>query len=344
MVGSGALVSTDSYIAVGRETALGTAVTATAGICSLSNSFKTSKDSKIIEEICNSRTFANRIGLSKKIEGETEFYYYPTDDGVNYIIQNAFGGSVTNATVTAGASFTHEFAIGNLDAQTYKSLTFNVRKGDATNGKIFQYNGCRVGELGITAEIDEALKMNASLVGLDSTIGTDVSSTFTITAQKSPLEFVSGRLSVEGSVGSLTTSSFWHVQSFEFKLSNSLKNDNESRRIGSDILQVLPVGVAKFELTASMRFDTLTAYNAMLAGTQFAAEFEFLGPTLTGSSVRQGIKLQMPKVFIKDAGDPEIGGPDEILVSEVTFDVLRDNSSLTGYAVKAIITNGTVAY
>ena len=345
MVGSGSLISLDSYVAVGRETALGTAVTTTTQLCFLSNSFKTTKESKILEELCGSRTYGNRISLGKKIEGSLESYYYPTEDGLNYIMQNAFGGSVTSATVTAAASYTHTFAVGNLSAQTYKSLTFNVRKGDATNGKVFVYQGCRVSELGFNAELDEALKISASLIGMDSTTtGTDVSSVFTITAQKSPLSFVAGRLSVESSVGSLTTSSFWHVQSINFKLSNSLKSDNESRRIGSDVLQVLPVGIASFELTSNMRFDTLTAYDAMLNGTKFSAEFEFLGDTLAGSSVRQGIKLVFPKVYIKDAGDPEIGGPDEVLTSEVSFDILRDNSSSTGYAVQAILTNGTTSY
>jgi hypothetical protein len=74
-----------------------------------------------------------------------------------------------------------------------------------------------------------------------------------------------------------------------------------------------------------------------------SAEFEFLGATLAGSSVRKGIKFVFPKVYIKDAGDPEIGGPEEILVSEIAFDVLRDASSTGGYAVTAIVTNGTAA-
>jgi hypothetical protein len=344
MVGSGALMGIDSYVAIGRETSFKTAVTASADMCFLSAGFKTTKEGKILEEICRNRTYANRIALGKKIEGSLENYYYPTKDALNYIIQNAMGGSVTSATVTAGAAYTHTFSIGNLDAQTYKSLTFNVRKGDATNGKIFEYNGCRVGELSFAAEIDEALKMSTSLVGVDSTVGADRSSLFTTTGDDSPLSFVSGRLSVESSVASLTSSSFWYAQSMEFKLSNSLKSDNDSRRIGSDVLDVLPVGVASLELNATMRYDTTTAYDAMLAGTQFAAEFEFLGATLTGSATRRGIKIRFPKVFIKDSGDPEIGGPDEILSSQVVFDVLRDNSSTTGHACQIIVTNGVAAY
>lgn len=342
-VGSGSLVSTYSYLAFGRETALGTAVTATASMHYLSCGFKTSKDSKILEELTGDRVYQNRISLGKKIEGAVECYYDPSNNATNWLMQNAFGGSVTSATVTAGASYTHEFAIGNLGEQTYKSLSVNHRKGDSLTGKIFLYNGVRVEDLEITAEIDEALKMSYSLIGMDVTTGTDVSSNFTVTSFGEPLSFVNGRFSVESAVGSLTSTSFWHVQSISYKLANGLKSDNDSRRIGSDVLQVLPQGIAKSELTAKLRFDTTTAYDAMLSGSQMSAEFEFLGSTLAGSSVRRGIKITFPKVFVKDAGDPEIGGPEEILSSEVSFDVLKDASTTTGYAVKAIVTNDSAA-
>jgi hypothetical protein len=152
------------------------------------------------------------------------------------------------------------------------------------------------------------------------------------------------RLSVEGTFGSLTASSFWHVQSFEFGISNQLKADSDSRRIGTNILDVLPPGVAQFTLNFSMRFDTLTAYNAMLNETQLAAQLVFEGPTLTGSSLRQQIKLNMPRIYIQDAGDPEVGGPDEILKAEVSCLVLRDDSTSTGYAVQAIVRNKTASY
>jgi hypothetical protein len=93
-----------------------------------------------------------------------------------------------------------------------------------------------------------------------------------------------------------------------------------------------------------MRFDTMTAIEAMKAGTQLSAELEFLGSTLTGSTSKRGIKFTLPKLYIDDAGDPEIGGPDEILKSEVTFNVLKDVSSTGGYALKAEVTNLTTSY
>ena len=201
--------------------------------------------------------------------------------------------------------------------------------------------GCRgrgVEEAPFSAEIDDPLKLSLSLVGADYTVGvTDIESVLTAPSAN-VLLFSAGRFSLEGTFASLTSSSFWHVQSVEFKLKNNLKTGPEARRLGSDKLVVLPIGMATFELKAKIRFDTTTAYDSMVAATQYAAEFEFLGNTITGSVARQGLKIQFPKVYIADAGFPEIGGPDEVLQSEVTFNVLRDDSSVTGYAVRALLT------
>lgn len=346
-VGAGALVGNLSYLAVGREITFGAYTTCTAGLNFLSSSFKTTKEVKILEEIQTSRTNSNAISLGKTIEGEGEFYFSPINAACNYILHNAFGGgAISSATATGetagGAGFTHTVSINNF-LTTYSSLCINQRKGQATDGKVFEYSGLRVNELSFMAEIDEALKCSASFIGKDSTITSNDVSAALSTLTQNPLSFVNGRFSVETSTGALTTTSFWHVQSFEFKIANNLNSDSGARRIGSDTLQVLPAGMASFELKATIRFDTTTALDAMMAGTRLAAEFEFQGNTMSTSIIKEGIKLTMPFVLISDAGDPEIGGPNEMLTSEVTFKVLRDPTT-SGYAVKAFVTNNTASY
>jgi hypothetical protein len=349
-VGQGALIGGLSYVAIGRETALGTYNTCTAALDVLSSSIITSKDSKILEQIERSRTYSKRISLSKKIEGSLEFYYSPTVDACNFILQNAFGGTITSATATgetvgAGASsaMTHTFNIGSMD-QSYTSLCINIRKGDSTNGKVYQYSGIRVNELSFSAELDEALKCSANLIGMDSTQNSNDVATALAIATNSPLSFVDGRVSIETSFSALTTTSFWHVQSVEFGWGNALKADNDSRRIGSDTLVVMPPGMATLTLKCKIRFDTTTAYSAMLNATKLSAQLEFLGPTLTGSAIRQGIKMNYPTLYINNSGDPEIGGPDQILTSDVEFHVLRDDTTSTGYALQALVTNQKTSY
>jgi hypothetical protein len=297
--------------------------------------------------VTRTRFYNERIGLGKVIEGDVEAYFRPRETASAWLLQQALGATITSATATGettgGGAITHTFPTGNLD-DTYKSLTMKMRKGDATNGKMFEYTGVKVNEFKLSAEIDDALKMSLSLIGKDATnTADDVESVLTTTANEA-LSFVNGRFSVEGTFASLTASSFWHIQSAEITLSNSLKSDNESRRIGSDTLDVLPAGHGNIDITCSIRFDTSTAYDAMIAGTQYSLEFEYLGDTMSGSNIQEGLKLQFPKVHVNNAGDPEIGGPDEVLTSEVTFHVLEDRSSSSGYAMRALLTNDVASY
>ena len=344
-VGAGSNMGHGSYIGLAREVTYGTYVTGTAGINYLSASLKVTKETKILEEIQKSRTNSNFIQLGRTIEGDIEFYWAPRSAACNYLLQNAFGGgAVTSATLagdTVGAvSFTHTVLINDFNA-TYSSLSINHRKGETTTGKIFQYSGLRVNEFSLSAEIDEALKASVSLIGQDVSLTTnDVSSSIDASAQV-PMSFVNGRFSVETTSAGLTTTSFWHVQSMEFKISNNLNTDG--RRIGSDTIQVLPPGMANFELSCQIRFDTSTAYDAMLAGTRLFGEFQFEGDTLTGSTKREGLKITMPHLRVTDCGDPEIGGSGELLTSTVTFAVLRDPTA-SGAAVTAVVTNGTASY
>jgi len=344
IVGAGATVGDLSYISIGREITYGTYVAGTAGLNFLSASIVATKEFKILEEIQTSRTNSNGISLGKTVEGEIESYFSPMALAHNFLLHNAFGGGLpVTATATGetvgGGALTHTISIGNFDV-TYSSLSINMRKGDSATGKLFEYSGIRVNELSFSAELDEALKVSYGIIAKDVTIASsDLASSISTLNQK-PLSFVNGRFSVESSAASLTSSVFWHVQSMSFKLSNNLNTD--SRRIGSDLINVLPAGLAQFELSCTMRFDTTTAFTAMMAGTRLYAEFEFLGDTITGSVAREGIKLTMPYVVISNAGDPEVGGPSDVLTSEVTFAVLRDPTS-GGYAVKAFVTNLSTA-
>jgi hypothetical protein len=99
-----------------------------------------------------------------------------------------------------------------------------------------------------------------------------------------------------------------------------------------------------YELSLVMRYDTTSAFDSMIAASALSMEIECLGPTMASSVTRQGLLLELPKVYIMDAGDPEIGGPDEMLTSEVTLQVLRDDSSAGGYAFRATVTNATENY
>jgi hypothetical protein len=342
-VGDGALLGFESYLAVGRETTFGTYNTATAAMDFISAGLKTVKENKIIEQVEINRQYSKRIGLSKVIEGEIEAYAYAEQASFNYLLQLALGGTIVSATATGetagGLAYEHVYSVGNMN-QTYTSLCLNLRKGGSAGAKVFQYSGVRVNSAMFSAEIDDALKCNFALIAKDSTLtSNDVSSALSINTGE-PLSFVSGRVSiVADTISAITSTAYWHVQSVEFGIANNLKSDSASRRIGSDTLDVLPPGIANFTLNVNMRFDTSTAYSAMLNGTRMAAVLEFQGSTLTGSVVKRAVKFEFPKLYVSDAGDPEIGGPDEVLQANIVFSVLREDNTTSGYAMRATVTN-----
>jgi len=136
-VGDGEIKTALSYIAFGRESTFKTYNTAAAGLDVLSSAFKTTKENKILEEITTTRTYAKRISTSKKIEGSIEAYAYAESTALAYLLQNAFGGTITTSVVSAAVAFTHEFAVGNFD-QANSSLCINHRKLTFLNTTAFE--------------------------------------------------------------------------------------------------------------------------------------------------------------------------------------------------------------
>jgi len=347
-IGDTALLGGLSYVAIGRETTSGEYNTCTAGMDVLSFGLVTTQENKILEQIETSRTYSKRIQQTKNVAGPASFYFLPCSPACNYILHNAMIGTVTSATATGetvgGGAFEHTVAIGDVE-QSFPSLCINVRKGPATTGQVFEYDGVKVNDISFAANIDEPLQVDVNFVGLDSTkTSNDVSSALTVTCAD-PLSFESGRVSVEGSFASLTSSSYWHVQSVEWGWNNNLKTDAAAGRIGSAVKELLPLGIAQFNMKATIRFNTTAAFDAMIDASQLSMQLEFQGRnTISGSVARPGIKFNFPKVYISNAGDPVINGPNEVLTSDVEFHVLRDCSSATGYAMQAIVTNTTSSY
>lgn len=352
-LGANAMVGYPSYLLIGREATFKTYLTCTSQLNFTQAKFHMEKDSKTIAEITTKRTFAQRVGLGRKLDGDLSFVMASDNDACQYLLQNAFGGGATGANITSATAagdtvgagvFEHVYSVGNFDA-SFTSLCLNHRKGDTSLGKVWEYCGMRVDTFSLKAKLDDVLMAQVKMVGVDASVTTnDLSGIITNVVTQTPLSFVGMRFSVEGTFNSLTTTNFWHVQSIDFSMKNGIKSDASTRRIGSDVPEVLPAGIMQPTLKVSMRFDDLTAYNAMMAQTQLSAQIAFMGDTIPGSALQQMIRLDFPKVFIKNAGDPEVGGPDQIIKSDVEFEILRDITTTTGYALKATVRNKTASY
>jgi hypothetical protein len=286
-----------------------------------------------------SRVPSSYVSLGSKTEGEIDCYLRPENDAVNWLLHLALASDTVTSTGATATAYTHVFSEGNY-GRTCTSLSANARYGDLTNGIIKTYNGLKVNELKFSCDLKDAVRLNFGMVGMADATGASVATNLTYPAQE-VLTFVSGRFSIESTTTAFTTTSYWEVSKVDFALSNSLKPD-DGRAIGSMGPVRIPYGEMKISLNAEMKFTTTTAYDAMMAGTELRGQLFFEGSTISGTAVRRSVLFEFGKVQVKEGSVPEIGGPDDLLKSKVSFDVLRNIAA--GYAIKATVVNGTESY
>lgn len=323
-------VGNESYLSLGRETTAGSGVTCTSSLEFYSGALRPNIESQKLETISRSRGFTKRVLTVGSIEGAIEYPFVPNDLGALYLLQNALGGSATVSTITAGASYSHEFEIGNWDG-TYKALSANQRVGDSSD-HVWETYGLRTSEYKLTAEVGEVLKCSSNLIGYRQTLtANDVSSDITMSTI-APLVFHQGAFTFSGTSEIITKA--------EITINNNLFSGNEMRQIGEKFLSaVAPSGKRDIMLSIGMRFDTTTAYSRFINNEYGAIQLEFTGPTISGSDQTYKLTIDMPKVYYKQAF-PELGGPNEILMQEIECDCIVDNpNTTTGYDIKFTVQN-----
>ena len=126
-------------------------------------------------------------------------------------------------------------------------------------------------------------------------------------------------------------------------INNNLESGAPARELGSNVLTVLPAKRREIEFKITQRFDTSTTFDRFIQATQGAAELFFSGESITAEHNHE-MTIRMPKLF-NNTPEPELGGPDEILSSEITFDVLNnDPNTTTGRAIGLTVQNATISY
>jgi len=313
----------DSYVSIAKETTFGTYVTGTAAYEALSSSINMSRNSQKIEGMFKNRGSLKRVLLDKNTAGTIEGELYP-DEGTLLII-NAMGGGITTASLSA-SSFTHSVAAGAMDITSgAMSLSVTERKGDS---HMFAYVGGRVNSLKISGSVGETIKMSADLIFKDGTTSAnDVATSLSVSAQL-PYTFVDGSYRYGGAEDSLTVAAVEKIQSFELTINNNLKPE-DGRALGSAVPSVIPVASRSVELSITQRFDTTTAIDRHLSATVGSVQIRFDGSTIGADAAVYSMVFTMPKVYQNSGGDPEIGGRDETLKVESSYDVIVDDPNTT---------------
>jgi hypothetical protein len=334
-VGDTAKISDQSYVAYGKETAFGTYASATTAVEVLSCSFRVDIESEKLPTLHRNRGMNKRVQTLQNVGGTA--YLHPAESVL--LVATALGGGITSATVTSTGGFTHSIAAGNFDTTT-ASLSFNVRKGDAHT---WRYVGGRPNVLTISGSVGEAVKITAEMVFKDATQQSDdIANSITVSALL-PFVYHQGSYQYNSVEGSLTSTVAEPIQSFELVISNNIVSDAAARQLGSMTPAVLPATTRDVQLTITQRWDTTTNYARFIQATMGAAQLVFTGAQIV-SGVNYKATFVMPKLYM-NSPDPEIGGPGEVLQSEITFDVLvSDDNTTTGKDIGVTFVNNTASY
>lgn len=339
VIGNYSELGVTSYVAFWKETSFGTfpatGSTNASTMEPLTISFKTEVTSQKLEQISMNRGFTKRVQLEKNVAGTLEQYLHPQESVLPLSV--ALGGGIVSASVSGG--YTHSLTSGDFDTSP-ASMSFQVRKGSTTH---FQYSGGRVNNCVITAAVGEPVKISYEFIFKDSTLaGSDITGDLSISTVL-PFTYVQGVYRYAGSESSITSTAYEYIQGFELSINNNLKSDAPSRALGSNIIQTLPPTRRDISFKISQRFDTTTAYNRFIQNTEGSAELFFEGASVS-SKQNFTCQIRLPKLYV-NTPDPDVTGPNDILTSEITFDVLVDNPlTSTGRDIGFTFINSTASY
>lgn len=340
-VGGDAKIGALSYVAVGKESTFGTYASATTAVEALSCSFKTEIDSMKLDQISATRGYTHRVTLGKNVNGTLEQYLHPIESVL--LIANALGGPITTTTTTTSANI-HSVSAGNFNTTTaIGAVSFNVRKGDTHT---FRYHGGRCNVLKLSGAVGEPTKVSYEFIFKDSTqVSDDIAASLSISTVL-PFSFQNGVFRYNATeAAAATTASNEPIQAFELTINNNIKSEEEARSLGTITVDVLPPTRREIEFTVTQRWDTTTTLERFIQATQGAVELYFVGQYISGTSGPQySMLVRMPKVFNKN-GDVEVGGADELLSTEIEYDVVIDSpGTTTGREIGVTVVNNIAAY
>lgn len=225
--------------------------------------------------------------------------------------KHALGGVVTSQPDNAGnpTVYKHTFTPGDLPV----AQTIQVGRPDTTaTVQPFTYEGCRVASWKLESSVSELAVLTMSMIGEDETTATALA-TVSYAAGLRGMTFVNGTLTVAGSGQD--------VMSVSIEGNNGLAED---RYFHGSQLRKSPTEQALREFTGSLEgeFNSLTAYNRFVNGTEADLVLTYTGALISGTYSFQTIVTAHVRF---DGETPPIGGR-EIVKQKLPWKVV-DNST-----------------
>jgi hypothetical protein len=237
------------------------------------------------------------VAGSKTVGGDVEMELANKSFGL--WLQHMFGSVATSqpAVATDPTVYEHTFTPGDLP------VGFTAQVGrPSSDGTVqpFTYEGCVIPSWELSASVDEIGKVKATVDGEDELTGTALA-TASYPTGLSLLTFTGATLTI--AAGSVD------VTGFSVSGSNALETGR--RKLGSDVRKA-PVEAAMREYTGTMDayFDSLTAYQRFVNGTEAALTANFTGAIISNA---YAFALEVTANVRFDGETPTVGGPDELM-------------------------------
>jgi hypothetical protein len=198
-----------------------------------------------------------------------------------------------------GATLTRDHTFTPADL-TGRSLTVQIGRPDVSGTmRAFTYHGCKVAEFELSAEVDELLTLGVTLLGEDEDTSTALA-TASYPSGDALFVFTQGVLQVAGSNQD--------VKSFTLSGNNGLADDRYF--LGSQ-LRKNPLEASRREYTGEItaEFESLTAYNRFVNGTEAQLLLTFTGGVIEGAF---NFRLLITANVRFDGETPSVEGPDVV--------------------------------
>lgn len=336
-VGDSFQVGVTGYVSFRRETTWGTAppsiTTGVTAIEAISCGFK-SDIASLKLDTKGFRGQTKRVQLDKKVGGPLVQYFNPEETPL--LLAMVLGGGIVQNSLTG--AFLHSMTTGkvvdaSISGAAFAGLSFNIKKGDT----VFTYVGGRIDKMKISAKVGGVAEVTSDFIFKDDSIGaTDIQASL-VYSSVLPFTFVNGTYSYEGTEASLTTTVVEAIQEFELTIDNHYVQAAEARKLGSNLLAVLPPTRQEVMLKISQRFDTTTTYQRFIQGTAGAVQLYFSGTAINAEYAHKAI-LRLPKVYYKTS-DPVIAGSTEVLKSDIEFECVLDTLTSAGRLLGVTVQN-----
>ena len=179
------------------------------------------------------------------------------------LLKHCFGSVVT----TGSGPYTHTFTPGSLLGVSFTAQVGLPDLSGTVNAKTLA--GCKINSWEIAGQADSFVNMTLDILGMSETTATALASA-SYASGRQPFRFQDATLTVAGSGSSA-------VKSYSIKGDNAL----EARKRASGNKEPLPNGTRTYSGQLVTDFESLTAYNRFVDGTETALVIAFSNGTDT---------------------------------------------------------------